>query len=316
MRKLVSIIVPIYNAEDYLLECLSSIQNQTYSNLEILLSNDGSTDSSLNICKHFVENDARFTLLSHDNIGVSSTRNLSLEHCKGEYIAFIDADDVVDNDFIETLVDNLEETRSDCSVVNILSGRKKEFLKSGIIESEERPYCVIKYLFHKYQGYLCNKIYKKKIIDEYSIRMPSNLTIMEDMIFNLCYFMHCEKIVYCTARKYFYRQHGRSAINNLENERWFDILKAYQIIISMLSKNSAFSDITIYGYSMALMEAKYRSKFVKMKNKGKLDEFIESELDDLMNSWSKLSLTKRMKLRLFSICPSMVMKYKRRMLRI
>lgn len=103
-RKLVSIIVPIYNTEKYLKKCIDSILVQTYDNLEVILVNDGSSDDSLNICKKYESFDSRIRIIDKKNGGLSSARNAGLDVCKGDYITFVDSDDYLEKEAIELLV--------------------------------------------------------------------------------------------------------------------------------------------------------------------------------------------------------------------
>jgi len=114
--ELISIIVPIYNSENYLRHCLDSIQNQTYQNFECLLINDGSLDNSADICREYVEKDSRFRYFEKENGGVSSARNLGIERSKGEYITFIDSDDWVDSEYLEVLYRALIEEQADIAI--------------------------------------------------------------------------------------------------------------------------------------------------------------------------------------------------------
>ena len=115
-NELISIIVPIYNVENYLRQCLDSIMSQSYQNFECLLINDGSPDHSADICREYVEKDSRFKYFEKDNGGVSSARNLGIELSKGEYITFIDSDDWVDSDYLEVLYNALIDENADISV--------------------------------------------------------------------------------------------------------------------------------------------------------------------------------------------------------
>ena len=115
-KTLISIIVPIYNVENYLRQCLDSIMNQTYQNFECLLINDGSPDNSADICREYVSKDSRFRYFEKENDGVSSARNLGIEHSKGEYITFIDSDDWVESDYVEILYDELIKENADIAV--------------------------------------------------------------------------------------------------------------------------------------------------------------------------------------------------------
>ena len=113
---LVSIIVPVYNAKKYLSNTLESILKQSYKNLEIILVNDGSTDNSKEICEHYAKIDSRIILLNKINGGVSSARNYGLEVAKGDYVSFIDSDDYLTVDMIETLVKDVQNTDVEIAV--------------------------------------------------------------------------------------------------------------------------------------------------------------------------------------------------------
>lgn len=116
-NKLISIIVPIYNVENYLQECLESILKQTYKNFEVLLVDDGSTDNSANICKLYVEKDKRFKYFFKENGGLSSARNFGISNSKGEFLSFVDSDDIISNDFLETLYNNMINNEVKLSIV-------------------------------------------------------------------------------------------------------------------------------------------------------------------------------------------------------
>lgn len=115
---LISIIVPIYNAEEFLGECIESILNQSYINIEIILVNDGSTDSSLNICNKYKEMDNRIKIISKSNSGVSDTRNIGISNALGKYICFTDADDMLKNDFVKVLYTEMVNNEVDIVFCN------------------------------------------------------------------------------------------------------------------------------------------------------------------------------------------------------
>ena len=118
-EKKVSVIVPVYNAEKYLEKCVNSIVNQTYKNLEIILINDGSKDNSLALCKKF-NADARVVVIDQENRGAAGARNSGISVATGDYISFVDADDWVENSFIEKLVNLIQSTDSDISICKIV----------------------------------------------------------------------------------------------------------------------------------------------------------------------------------------------------
>ena len=109
----VSIGVPIYNVEDYLRECLDSIMNQTFEDFEVIMVDDGSPDNSFSICQEYVAKDSRFKLIHQENKGLAGARNTCLKYMRGEYITWIDSDDVVDNNYLERLLEVQAETGAD-----------------------------------------------------------------------------------------------------------------------------------------------------------------------------------------------------------
>lgn len=112
-NKLISVIVPVYNVEEYLKECLESIQCQTYSNIEVILVNDGSTDHSQEICERYCQQDPRFHLINHANKGLSGARNHGMIESKGEFITFVDSDDVIKDDMLEQLLKHMTSEEMD-----------------------------------------------------------------------------------------------------------------------------------------------------------------------------------------------------------
>ena len=114
----ISIIIPVYNTENYIEKCIDSIIKQTYSNIEIFLINDGSTDNSLNICKKYEIIDKRINVIDIKNKGVSNARNIGLNLCKGNYITFIDSDDFVEKDYIKTMYNKIKENNVDVVISN------------------------------------------------------------------------------------------------------------------------------------------------------------------------------------------------------
>ena len=120
MEKLVSIIVPVYNTETFLPECIESIQNQTYSNIEIILVDDGSTDRSGDICDSYAENDTRIRVIHKENGGNTSARRAGLNDAGGEYIAFMDSDDTVTDRMVQDLIEEIERSQADIVISNIV----------------------------------------------------------------------------------------------------------------------------------------------------------------------------------------------------
>lgn len=193
---LVSIIVPIYNAEKTLHRCIDSILKQTYTNYELLLINDGSTDGSSYICFDYqnAENnkESRIKILNKPNGGVSSARNAGLEMAKGEWITFIDADDWVEADYLENMLPMDNEDF-------IMDSSSETILPNGIFKDLDvacTGYCIRE---------PWGKFFKTSIINQHALRFDCNLSLGEDLIFCLNYLAHIRKIRTSDTQKYIYK---------------------------------------------------------------------------------------------------------------
>ena len=213
-KELISIIVPVYNVENYLRQCLDSIMGQTYQNFECLLINDGSPDYSADICSEYVFKDSRFRYFEKENGGVSSARNLGIEHSKGEYITFIDSDDWVDSDYLEILYNALIDENADISVSTYKrfhmadncwyfhsfqrGYEKKIFTGSELIDNLQ----LLSSFDHSY-GSVCGKLVKSVRVE--TIRFNEETTLGEDMEFWYKLYLISDKIVYVNKDTYIYR---------------------------------------------------------------------------------------------------------------
>ena len=188
MNELISIIVPVYNAERTLERCIESLTKQTYRNIEIILVNDGSEDNSLNICRKHEQLDRRIIVIDKKNGGVSSARNAGIDIARGNYIMFCDSDDWVETNWCQVLFSNLEENSLVMSGAYIEGDQEfypYEVKANGV---EERVSRIDFYTFKlKLFNVPWNKIYDKGIIDNLNIRFDERITNGEDMLFNIQY---------------------------------------------------------------------------------------------------------------------------------
>ncbi|EGO9187936.1 glycosyltransferase family 2 protein, partial [Enterococcus faecalis] len=181
--KLVSVVIPVYNVEKYVEKCLDSVINQTYQNLEIIIVNDGSTDNSLSVCQKKKLSDSRIKLINKENGGLSSARNAGIECAQGEFICFIDSDDWIELDYIEVLLNGMENTNVDISVIQMI--KVKDFNKIAFqSESQtkwdifERETAMRELFSSNLIGYSANnKLYRISLFK--SIRYPEGM-LMED----------------------------------------------------------------------------------------------------------------------------------------
>lgn len=210
----ISIIVPIYNVESYLHRCINSVINQTFSDWELLLVNDGSPDNSDSICKTYAMQDTRIKYFLKPNGGVSSARNLGLKYALGDWIMFLDSDDWLFEDclmtcFEEVMANNLDVVQFGCTMIYD-DGRS--------IEKHKKTTAVLNPYEYIEQGdfnvCVCGGLYKSSIIVDSDIEFPVNLRLAEDQIFVLNVFKKSTRLRYIDLPMYYYYQHDNSAVHN------------------------------------------------------------------------------------------------------
>lgn len=205
---MISIIIPVYNVEKYLSECLDSILNQSYSDFEVILINDGSLDNSGTICKEYAAVDFRLRLVNQKNSGVSIARNNGIKLAKGEWITFIDSDDWVDTNFLESFG---LSTKSDLSIQGL---KLIKYPEQSLIEVRDFKEIDI-FLSQDYEdiaqnnllqyGTVCCKAYKKEIITRHHIYFDKSLSYHEDHLFFLQYLQYVNRVSLHKAVSYNYR---------------------------------------------------------------------------------------------------------------
>ena len=224
----ISVIVPIYNVEKYLKRCLESILNQTYTNIEIILVDDGSTDNSGIICDKYAEKDERIIIIQKENGGLSSARNTGIDISTGEYLCFVDSDDYIENDMIEYLYCGIKKYNVDIAVCGFSiiysNGRKKciTIPKNDIIYSKMDALDI-----HLLSGYIdditCNKIFKKQLYE--NIRYPEGY-LYEDMITTYKLINKANRVALCPKSKYNYCRRGDSIGGTTFNDKTLFLLRA------------------------------------------------------------------------------------------
>ena len=215
----VSIVIPVYNGEIFIGKCLDSVLCQTYTNIQIIIVNDGSTDNTKIICERYLEKDNRVVLVNKENQGLLSARLTGIINSNSEYIAFIDADDWYDIDFIETMMKNMEDCDLICSNALHIYDNYTELEKNTV---EFKDYTTIdeitnlygKMMFDAKKGkfgilpYAWNKIFKKEILLPILEKIDKNIFDGEDVAFTYPYLLQCKKIKvidYC-GYNYLYRK--------------------------------------------------------------------------------------------------------------
>ena len=205
---MISVIVPVYNVEKYLEQCIQSIVTQTYSHFECILVDDGSNDGSGEICDIWQQKDNRIIVIHQKNQGVSAARNRGVAEAQGEYIAFIDSDDWVEEDYLMSLFIPMNENICDLSVVGITSDYDNGISiksvgpigKINVSSQNSYEFIELEKKFLLFGPYV--KLYKKSIIDQYNIKFNSKFSFGEDLLFNYEYLNYVTSI-YVTDRAYF-----------------------------------------------------------------------------------------------------------------
>ncbi|MDD6320012.1 MAG: glycosyltransferase [Oscillospiraceae bacterium] len=244
-QPLVSIIVPVYNAADHIARCIESIRKQTYTNLEILLLNDGSKDVSSQVCQSYAGVDKRITVIDKENSGVSATRNLGMRHAAGKYFQFVDADDFIQPYATEMLVEKAESCSADMVIAHynrvepplrlpeavrdtvveraldpILDPSHRVqsfgFLMEGPLDKYEFACGLMQEPASFYYGVMWNKLYRADIVREHEdVVCSEDLDYSEDLYFNLNFIRYAEQFYALSTPIYNYVQNPNSAVHHL-----------------------------------------------------------------------------------------------------
>lgn len=215
-KELISVIVPVYNVEQYLSRCVDSILNQSYQELELILVNDGSKDKSLEVCRKYEQKDFRIKIVDKKNEGAGAARNAGLEMAEGELIMFIDSDDWIEHDMLQHLYKLLRENSADISMCNYfiesVDGSERTSHPFPIQDepsiTNDIAQCVAMLDEQCKFPYLWNRLYKRKFIEDFHIRFENQFTTGQDLDFNLKYFRHVNKCVISNRPLYHYIKNG------------------------------------------------------------------------------------------------------------
>ncbi|WP_332021804.1 glycosyltransferase family 2 protein [Kaistella sp.] len=250
MNNFISIIIPIYNAEQYLYDCLNSVLNQTYSGFEVILINDGSTDSSGKICDEYALEDTRVKVFHKENGGVSAARNLGISKSKGDWIAFVDSDDRILPQFLEELIGHVDpDTDAVMQGFKRINKDKEILVDCGnhILMREINNAFLFEELRIFDFGFVASKLYKKSIVDNFSILFPEQTSHAEDLIFFLKYLFYSKKIRIQQIHNYEYFNRGDSLTSTFQKPEVYyyqynllkEVLKEkYPEVYEDLHKNS------------------------------------------------------------------------------
>lgn len=227
----VSIIIPVYNAAAHLEECVASLLKQTMIDCEFIFVNDGSTDDSKKIIESFQNHDERIKLINQENEGVSSARNKGITKAIGIYLSFVDADDYINNDFIEKLFSTAVNYNVDVVISNfntemegVVTKNKPLFQSDMLFKSKEIQEKIVPFFIEQdTMNTACNKMYKASLIKDNTIFFPRDMTLGEDGLFNIQVFNKSNSVIFIDYNGYFYREVPNSATRNSSKIDYFKV---------------------------------------------------------------------------------------------
>ena len=294
-NNLISVIVPVYNLENYIERCLKSIQNQTYSNIEIIVVDDGSIDDSWNVINRIAKEDNRIIPIHKENGGVSSARMLGLANANGEWIGFVDGDDEIEEDMYEVLINNAFECNADishCGYKMIFNdGRITSFYDTKVKKIQDNTTGVIDLLEGDLiEPGLCNKLYKKSLFED--IELDTNIKINEDLLLNYYLFKNSQLSIFEDLTKYHYLIRDNSASRSKLNDyKIYDPIRVKEVILNdaddeyKSTAQKVFLRTLIYVYNSLIIN---EGDFVNDKKKIRKMIFSNRCYCSLLNSKLKI----------------------------
>lgn len=223
----ISVVVPVYKVEQYIYKCVDSILNQTFSDIEVILVDDGSPDRCGEICDKYAEKDTRIQVVHKENGGLSDARNAGMQYAAGEYIIFIDSDDYIDTDMFEYMYNNLVQAGADmatCGIYEVYSDRVEQQDETGdfVCSGEEAFRCILR--GHTIRGEIWNKLIRRSCIE--GLQFPKG-KLYEDIYFTVDMMQRIKQVAVGTKPKYYYLHREDSITGKPYRPQVYDIIEGY-----------------------------------------------------------------------------------------
>lgn len=267
---MISVIIPVYNTEEYVSRCIDSVLNSTYRNFELILVNDGSQDKSAEICKYYLKKDSRVQYYEQRKSGVSAARNKGIANCTGDWIVFIDSDDYISRDFLGIVAEKkyqeydflifdyirlkkkIKRTTEPSSVfpctgADYYGAEKKKELTEKLLNAEQLAENGNTKLWTVWA-----KAYKKSLIQRYNIKFPTDITIGEDALFNLEYLQKIRSCIYIQKIIYFFEVRPNSATHGFNKDLLQNDMKYQERLKGILKRYSVFAQVKTAYYNSLL----------------------------------------------------------------
>ena len=262
----VSVIIPVYNVEQYLNKCLDSVTNQTFKNIEIICINDCSTDNSLNVLKNFASKDSRIKIIDlNQNKGVSNARNSGLDFAQGEYVYLMDSDDWLDDNYLEIMVQKIEEVNSNILInanfVNEYTDKQKKLYSKFDFLRKDFEIIDSKIVQRFFPPVIWTRLYKKTYIDKYNFRFPQIKCGAEDIYFAYACDLMQEKSYIFKGPYHHYFQHSSSAMH--KKERGYYYFESFKLLYCFLNKqNINLDDIKLFFVESLIIDTKEKFNLI------------------------------------------------------
>ena len=314
---LISVIVPVYNGQDYLENCIRSIEDQTYRNLEVIIINDGSTDETCAVCDRLEHNYGNIRVLTLGDEGVSTARNTGIDAAKGDFVSFVDADDRLCSGTLETLYDSLMDTGSDVAGCGFFEWSYEEEYrlqaasKSG--DLQRTTYDAGRYLK---EAVLCgnsrcwSKLYRREIFDK--VRFPENLTVGEDMLFLVRMLPYVDRIAETDYKGYGYFRNPAGAMNREFTPEYMDQITCWQLAREETLRMDSSLDAQVTAlYMVAVMLTAGKLAMLPAAGRHENKRYVQvchenlKEALRVSGAYGRLSIGYRLKTGLFSMCPNL-----------
>lgn len=302
----VSIVLPVYNVEKYLTQCLDSIANQTFKDFECICVNDGSTDNSLKILQEYAQKDERFKIITQENKGLSGARNTGIKNTNTEYITFIDSDDWILNDYIEKLYtiaityNNSDIVAAQHKIYFEKENKYETYLNAAKINNIKKDNLTLSTIFKivDMSRNVWNKIYKTEFIKKINLCFFENVYSGEDYAFNILSFIYAKNFIFIDDFLYVYRKRDESLTANSGKIR-IETFKSFIKVIEELVKRK-FDDkelssiyIKLISYHMGKL-----SKNVSKESKEELVNYSILSIQNFLNYHKNISKSEKIQLKI------------------
>ncbi len=287
-KPVISVIVPVYNVEKYLSKCLDSILAQTFSNIEIICVNDGSTDNSRKILAEYEKKDSRIKIVDKKNGGLSSARNAGMRVAQGEFFGFIDSDDWITPDMFEKLYDSMITLNTDISICAV-----HQFDETNQKIDDSNPYYTLEYFDKTFDGKafsykdtkpflmdVCvmawNKLYRRSLIEKCNAWYPDGL-IFEDGPFFFSIFFQTERVSIVRDFLYYYRINRKNSIIQKAGRKFLNVIDVAEIMYDKIKDLPDFEDIKYTFFRKKAEDFIYRFEHLKPKYKAAFAQKLKKE---------------------------------------